>query len=739
MFRSCCFCTFFLPGFAFVRRSVGHLAFCYSYIYIKKTQKKMVGNTYADVVSRGSGSHDSPSLRLIRGDGDCMFHAIAEGVGGGRFDAQTLRFAVVGYERANRAQFEPFIPTNFEEYLNAMAVPRVLWGTEPELMAAASVVGHRIIVWRDGRIFERYGSAEDPEIHLRYSGPIDHGHYDLYLVPPRSPSPQPSPVPRETQVAEAVAETQVAEAVAETQAAEPVAQSVQIPHASVPRRAGRSKKGGMRGRGRGAKTLASHKEAFDLVLGSVGRSEAVSAPVLPVSEATRSAQDLPSAPAPLLTEAVAEPESGCIASFEDEKPADVPSASFETVRRGRARGRGRRAPRFIPPRRVPSDDLDFGAAPAHWSPLMAAVPLEGEAVIPEPEEPADTASVSTERVKRGRGRGRGRHSADGTSVSTERDRRGRGRGRGRGRRARRRGRHSVTSADVDASAADEALSVTLMDCDDLVNDVHPTPPQAASDSEASASRQPNLEPVFLSRPPNPPDLNRVSFLTRAMLEELEERSASDIVIESVQTDLVGTASDLNGPWAYKDSTKVIVTYLTGEMGEARRIIWSNLCKRGFCDPSRQSIVNFRFYSWLRFKDFAKKSGHSVADVLDSEYLFMKILGEVNRYYSMHSRYVEQEGLEPHRGPQQWPDAYNLFKLHYYGRGWYTYYRKTTFKDVFCEMYGRECWPAFEADPQTDTVSEQHFEQLLKQVHGKNQGQSWPVHSPLRNICRAPMP
>ena len=415
----------------------------------------MVGNTYADVVSRGSGSRDSPSLRLIRGDGDCMFHAIAEGVGGGRFDAQTLRFAVVGYERANRAQFEPFIPTNFEEYLNAMAVPRVLWGTEPELMAAASVVEHRIIVWRDGRIFERYGSAEDPEIHLRYSGPIDHGHYDLYLVPPRSPSPQPSPVPRETQ------------------AAEPVAQSVQIPHASVPRRAGRSKKGGMRGRGRGTKTLASHKEAFDLVLGSVGRSEAVSAPVLPVAEATRSAQDLPSAPAPLLTEAVAEPESGCIASFEDEKPADVPSASFETVRRGRARGRGRRTPRFIPPRRVPSNDIDFGAAPAHWSPLMAAVPLEGEAVIPEPEEPADTASVSTERVKRGRGRGRGRHSADGTSVSTERDRHGRGRGRGRGRRARRRGRHSVTSADVDASAADEALSVTLMDCDDLVNPASP--------------------------------------------------------------------------------------------------------------------------------------------------------------------------------------------------------------------------------------------------------------------------
>ena len=653
----------------------------------------MTGRTYADVVNRGSGSHVSPSLLLMPGDGDCMFHAIAHGVGGGRFDAQTLRFAVVGYERANRAEFEPFIEGDFERHLNAMAVPRVEWGDEPELRAAASVVGHRIIVWRDGRVYEQYGSPEDPQIHLRYSGTIGQGHYDLFVVPPMSAFPQPAPLPLETQVDE------------------PVTRSVEIPREPVPRRGKHTKKGKTM-RGRESKTFASHKEALDVVLGSVGAGEAVSAPIVRVAT-PGSVQNLTSA---LLTAAV-EP-AGVETSADADKSIEAPSTSFETVRRGRARGRGRRTPRFIPPRRVPSDDLDFGAAPAHWSPLMAAVSLEGEAVIPEPEEPADTASVSTERAKRGRGSCRGRHSADGTSVSTERDRRGRGRGRGHGRRARRRGRHSVTSADVDASAADEALSVTFMDCDDLVNDVHPTPPQAASDSEASASTQPNPDPAIPSRPPNPADFNRVSFLTRAMLEELEERSASDIVIESVQTDLVGATSDLNGPWAYKNSKKVIITYLTGEIGERRRILWQNLCRRGFCDPSRQGIPNFRFYSWLRFKEFAKKLRHSVADVLDSEYLFMKILGEVNRYYSVHQRCVEQEGLEPHRGPQQWPDAYNLLKLHYYGRGWYTYYRKATFKAAFSEMYGRECWPAFEADPQTDTVSEQHFEQLLKQVHEK---------------------
>ena len=82
---------------------------------------------------------------------------------------------------------------------------------------------------------------------------------------------------------------------------------------------------------------------------------------------------------------------------------------------------------------------------------------------------------------------------------------------------------------------------------------------------------------------------------RAMLEELEERSASDVVTESVQTDLLGTSSDLSGLWAYSGSTKAAIPYLTGEIGERRRTLWSNICKRGFCDPSCSSLVHFRFY------------------------------------------------------------------------------------------------------------------------------------------------
>ena len=375
----------------------------------------MAGNTYADVVNKGSESRASPSLLLMPGDGDCMFHAIAQGVGGGRFNAQTLRFAVVGYERANRAVFEPFIEGDFERYLNAMAVPRMEWGDEPELRAAASVVGHRIIVWRDGRVYEQYGSPENPQIHLRYSGAIGQGHYDLFIVPPMSAFPQLAPVPRGPQVEEPVAKNtetprevvpsksaspQPAPVLRETQVKESVTQSAEIPRRFVPR-GGRPKRGKTM-RGRGKRTFASHKEAFDVVIASVGASEVVSAPVLPVAEAARSVQDHPSSHAPLMTGAAAEPEEGSVNSFENERPADTPSASFEIVRRGRGRGHGR-STRPRPPTRIGCPRvLDFGAAPAHWSPLMAAVPLEGETVIPEPEEPADTASVSTERVKRGR-------------------------------------------------------------------------------------------------------------------------------------------------------------------------------------------------------------------------------------------------------------------------------------------------------------------------------------------------
>ena len=112
-------------------------------------------------------------------------------------DAETLRLRVVCHQRNNRDDFAPYVVGDFDEYLERRLAPRIEWGAELELSAAADVVEHHIIVWRDGQVIGRYGRREHPEIHLRYSGPTDQGHYDLYLVPPRSASPQPTPAPRE--------------------------------------------------------------------------------------------------------------------------------------------------------------------------------------------------------------------------------------------------------------------------------------------------------------------------------------------------------------------------------------------------------------------------------------------------------------------------------------------------------------------------------------------------------------
>ena len=81
----------------------------------------------------------------------------------------------------------------------------------------------------------------------------------MYVVPPRSASPQLSQGRREP----------------------PVEGSAEIPRPSTSRRPKRVKIGKAR-RGRGKRTFASHKEAFDLVLGSVSLSQAIPAPSEPV-------------------------------------------------------------------------------------------------------------------------------------------------------------------------------------------------------------------------------------------------------------------------------------------------------------------------------------------------------------------------------------------------------------------------------------------------------------------------
>ena len=141
-------------------------------------------------------------------------------------------------------------------------------------------------------------------------------------------------------------------------------------------------------------------------------------------------------------------------------------------------------------------------------------------------------------------------------------------------------------------------------------------------------------------------------LTRATLDERIVNCEHHILVESVETDLsVASECSLDGPWSYRDSTRVVITYLTGDCGERRRINLPNLLSRGFCAPSRSGQLRYKFYSWLRFKDLAKKSGHTVHAALSDEGVFHELLRDVDRYYSLHPSRVGQEDLRPSRGPQ----------------------------------------------------------------------------------------
>ena len=79
----------------------------------------------------------------------------------------------------------------------------------------------------------------------------------------------------------------------------------------------------------------------------------------------------------------------------------------------------------------------------------------------------------------------------------------------------------------------------------------------------------------------------VSTLTRAMLDEFVDKCPHSIVIENVVTDLSSSKDcNLDGPWSYRDSKTVVMTYILGDSREKRQISLCNLKHCGFCGPSR---------------------------------------------------------------------------------------------------------------------------------------------------------
>ena len=91
----------------------------------------------------------------------------------------------------------------------------------------------------------------------------------------------------------------------------------------------------------------------------------------------------------------------------------------------------------------------------------------------------------------------------------------------------------------------------------------------------------------------------IAILTRTTLDGYAANSPHSIVIESVETDLCSSSErGLDGPWSYRNSLNVSITYAVGDCGEKRLIRLTDLERRGFCAPSRAGQLRYNMYSWL---------------------------------------------------------------------------------------------------------------------------------------------
>jgi hypothetical protein len=137
---------------------------------------------------RESNTLDGATVVPISGDGNCLFAAVAHGLGR-RDTAETLRRRAVDYMRANPGRYDGFGVD--DAYLTRMALPGT-WGGNPELHALASTLGRVIVVHQPGRqaivIRGDAGNEGDP-IHVRYSnvsfsgGTAQGNHYDALVYP----------------------------------------------------------------------------------------------------------------------------------------------------------------------------------------------------------------------------------------------------------------------------------------------------------------------------------------------------------------------------------------------------------------------------------------------------------------------------------------------------------------------------------------------------------------------------
>ena len=573
--------------------------------------------TYAQIVNYSSFGPQDQNLIEVPKDGNCLFSSISEAANNPKYSAATLRKAV--HEREAQDENLRAFFVNDQEYMQHLKDIEQpgKWGGEHEIATAAVLVARRILVWQDGRPLRVYGDAEHPIIHIRYTG---RNHYDAYRTTPwrlsktaddqvvlgDSSTDQTTPLMasddgqiesnRLRHASHLCSDGTVTGAPADLSAHGAAeddypssirkdaitddnnddlenSMNLQHPNNTVVRVRSRRTKGRPKKIVDMSPWLRKTLKTKDLN-GEFPSSRPSPSASTTLPNTNYSGRDEPEQRQQPNLDDGNEPEQGPQPSLDDGKNTEkglqqsLPGG-FEKEQGPQPRFEGRDEPG-----QYSQTKLHASAASSKSKDLKRNCPLKDSDVSASKKTTDDVHPMLLRSAA---------PDHNGTASATVGGRRSRGR---------------PNAATVTWL---RRKNVNTQDpADDRVH-TSKSASAAASVHDADLAMRGTMETVT-------PIENERFVLTRALLDQHIKHCSHDVLIESIQTDLVSTTNDgLDGPWPYKRDKNVLITYRIEKSGEKRQISWEHLCREGFCElPYREGIM-FRFFFVVTIQGYHQKS------------------------------------------------------------------------------------------------------------------------------------
>ena len=135
----------------------------------------------------------------------------------------------------------------------------------------------------------------------------------------------------------------------------------------------------------------------------------------------------------------------------------------------------------------------------------------------------------------------------------------------------------------------------------------------------------NSEANIFKIPQNTPTPSRrgIKSLTMDELIEYQIKCTQNVIITRGESDVENSQHNFNGPWSYKSSSKTWIYYNIVQTPDtvSKNILLRDLRKRGFPNKS----ATYKWYSWLRLKEFAKQLKMHIQEVLSVKDTFICLL------------------------------------------------------------------------------------------------------------------